>query len=137
MYKGARVLAFLLVFLSIVTAPLFLNWGKTTAAPEITVDKQAAGRVSGQGGAVACVEPVEIMSSEHMQLLGSWRDLVVREGKTHYVSSDGRMFEMSLDDSCLSCHSNREEFCDSCHEYMSVEPSCWNCHDGAQTIGGE
>jgi nitrate/TMAO reductase-like tetraheme cytochrome c subunit len=35
---------------------------------------------------------------------------------------------MSLSQTCLGCHSNKEKFCDSCHTYSGVKPNCWNCH---------
>ena len=30
---------------------------------------------------------------------------------------------------CLDCHSNTAEFCDRCHDYASVRPYCWHCHN--------
>ena len=30
--------------------------------------------------------------------------------------------------SCMSCHSNKDEFCDRCHDYLAVKPYCWECH---------
>ena len=35
---------------------------------------------------------------------------------------------MSLSQSCLGCHSNKEQFCDACHNYAGVKPNCWSCH---------
>ena len=29
---------------------------------------------------------------------------------------------------CVKCHSNKERFCDRCHDYAGVKPTCWNCH---------
>jgi len=37
-------------------------------------------------------------------------------------------FDMSLSNTCLSCHTNKAEFCDKCHGYASVDPYCWDCH---------
>ena len=34
----------------------------------------------------------------------------------------------SLTLECLSCHSNKDKFCDECHEYLKVKPYCWDCH---------
>jgi hypothetical protein len=28
----------------------------------------------------------------------------------------------------MDCHSNKKEFCDTCHDYSSVTPYCWSCH---------
>jgi hypothetical protein len=133
MYKGIRIVAFLLVFLAIVAAPLLLNQGRVSAQPLISLNTPTIERMDEKH----CVESSEYMRAEHMQMLDQWRDAVVREGKTHYVSASGQPFEMSLDDGCLKCHSNRDEFCDSCHDYASVEVYCWDCHDATRANGGE
>jgi len=99
-----------------------------------------------------CVEDPEFMRVHHMELLDQWRDAVVREGKTEYVSKAyQRRHEMSLTKTrtgqgCLGCHVNRETFCDRCHEYANVSSlhplrqcgakqpgdqrgiGCWDCH---------
>jgi hypothetical protein len=57
-----------------------------------------------------------------------WRK-VVRDGVTEFVNADGKTYHMSLSNTCLDCHSNKEpEFCDQCHDYASVKPYCWDCH---------
>ncbi len=68
------------------------------------------------------------MRANHMRLLNDWRDLVVREGERTYTAADGKVYEISLTGTCLKCHSNKETFCDRCHDYAGVTPSCWNCH---------
>ena len=30
--------------------------------------------------------------------------------------------------SCMSCHANKDKFCDRCHDYLAVKPYCWDCH---------
>jgi hypothetical protein len=53
----------------------------------------------------------------------------VRDGDRVYVGLGGVEYDKSLGGTCLeSCHSNREEFCDRCHEYVGEEVSCWECH---------
>ncbi|MBN1652270.1 MAG: sulfate reduction electron transfer complex DsrMKJOP subunit DsrJ [Deltaproteobacteria bacterium] len=80
-------------------------------------------------GKTKCVESKEYMLSEHMNLLDEWRDLVVREGQTTYVSTAyGDEYEMSFTKTCLDCHEKKEEFCDKCHTYADVTPYCWDCH---------
>jgi hypothetical protein len=37
-----------------------------------------------------------------------------------YVNPEGKLFNMSLSNTCLDCHSNKEKFCDRCHDYASV-----------------
>ncbi|MCL1879434.1 MAG: sulfate reduction electron transfer complex DsrMKJOP subunit DsrJ [Actinomycetia bacterium] len=127
MHKGTRIIAFIAVFLIIATMPFLANHGQASADPEVSLDTPAVNEMPVK----QCIEPLQDMRSEHMQILDSWRDRVVREGQTTYVNSVGQPYEMSLDETCLSCHSNREQFCDSCHSYSGVDVYCWSCHDGA------
>jgi hypothetical protein len=82
-----------------------------------------------------CVESAEFMRTQHPKLLNDWRDNAVRDGKTVYVSSSGKEYAMSLENSCLQCHSNRSEFCDSCHTYAEAKTYCWECHDASKGAG--
>jgi hypothetical protein len=96
-----------------------------------------------------CVEPAEWMSDNHMRLLDEWRNTVVRGGDRTYVAGDRLEYYIGLtgldeeemsrvrdsleipdlkSGGCLQCHSNKDEFCDTCHSYAGVEPECWNCH---------
>ena len=68
------------------------------------------------------------MRANHMELLDGWRDEFVRKGERTYTASDGREFEKSLTRTCLGCHDNQEEFCRKCHDYVGVDPVCWDCH---------
>ncbi|MCB7038770.1 sulfate reduction electron transfer complex DsrMKJOP subunit DsrJ [Eggerthella sinensis] len=125
MYKGKHIILFVGLFILLVAAPLIVNFGNASAAPEPNVDTPAINALDKK----ECVESAEYMRSSHMQLLDSWRNDVVRDGATEYTGANGQVYEISLDDTCLACHTNREEFCDSCHEYSSVELYCWDCHD--------
>jgi len=67
-----------------------------------------------------------------MKLLKQWRDEAVREGKTEYINSQGKSFDISLQ-TCLNCHhdpvsSTSDQFCVSCHNYAAVKANCWSCH---------
>jgi hypothetical protein len=75
-----------------------------------------------------CIEPVEFMRAQHMTLLNEWRDQALRNEKRIYVASDGRRWEISLQNTCMQCHSNSEKFCDTCHVSNSVRIDCWKCH---------
>lgn len=66
-----------------------------------------------------CVEETSWMRNNHMKILLHVREDAVREGI--------RKVDHSLH-GCQRCHPNREVFCNSCHEYVGVEPECWNCH---------
>jgi len=76
-----------------------------------------------------CVESTEYMKQYHMQLLQQWRDADVRKDITTYTASDNKTYKISLTGTCLQCHSNKSEFCDSCHNYEGVSPNCWECHN--------
>lgn len=149
MYKGGKIIAGLIIFVAFLTIPFFYNLGKANAGPAIPVVQQTA--------TTQCVEPAAYMRANHMQLLNQWRDAVIRDGKTEYVNSQGKTFEISLQ-SCLQCHSTgtvpnaggvsnpalstggvsnpanntSNQFCVACHNYASVKPTCWSCHSGPE-----
>ena len=80
-------------------------------------------------GETNCVELKEYMTANHMNLLNKWRDMVVRDGEKTYTSKEfGTTHEMSLTGTCLGCHTDRETFCNRCHDYTDVNPYCWDCH---------
>lgn len=126
MYNGGKIITGLIIFVLLISAPFWLNVGQANELPDISLDTPAINQLSEK----QCVESVEFMRSQHPQLLNDWRDHVVREGESIYVSSSGKMYEMSLDNNCLQCHSNQSQFCDACHTYTSVELYCWDCHGG-------
>jgi hypothetical protein len=120
MYDTGKVIVGLLIFLGLLTFPIWYNVasGKGAVKPDpkiVTSEK-------------ACVEAADYMKAEHMDLLNDWREIVVREGRRVHVAPSGRKFEMSLSNTCMSCHSNKSEFCDECHDYLGVDPYCWDCH---------
>jgi hypothetical protein len=81
--------------------------------------------------ASACVEPVEIMRREHMNLLLHQRDETVLDGE--------RDSKYSLV-GCMDCHNPADDaasavrypdpqhFCAGCHLYASVDIDCFECH---------
>ncbi len=74
------------------------------------------------------MEAKEFMVESHMQLLNDWRDEAVRQGKRVYVATNGKEYVVSLQNTCMECHSNKSKFCDQCHNYAEVNPYCWECH---------
>jgi cytochrome c len=119
------ITAGLAVFFAVALFPLWYNFGKAAPAPEpvLTAKAKAAGN---------CVLPKEEMKAGHMKVLDAWRDAVVRKGERMYTSTNGKTFNMSLSSgeaSCIGCHTNKAEFCDRCHNYASVRPYCWDCHN--------
>ena len=91
----------------------------------------------------ACVEPVEVMRREHMQMLDHQRDRTVIDGER------GAPYSLA---GCLDCHNPQipgievarygdpEHFCSACHNYASVKIDCFECHadrgDGSTLQGG-
>ncbi|WP_319408429.1 sulfate reduction electron transfer complex DsrMKJOP subunit DsrJ [uncultured Desulfosarcina sp.] len=116
-----KILAGLVIFIAIITFPFWFNLGKAAPAPELELTAKAK-------AAKTCVMPTAFMKAEHMQLLDVWRHNVVRGSERMFVSPDGKLYTMSLSNTCLDCHSNKEKFCDRCHNYASVRPYCWDCH---------
>ena len=116
-----KILAGLVIFIAVVTLPFWFNMGKAAPAPELELTAKAK-------AAKTCVMPTAYMKAEHMQLLDVWRHNVVRNGERAFVNAEGKLFNMSLSNTCLDCHSNKANFCDRCHDYASVRPYCWDCH---------
>ena len=116
-----KILAGLAIFIAAISFPFWFNLGKAAPAPEVELTAKAK-------AAKSCVMSTEYMTAEHMQLLDIWRHNVVRSGERMFVNPEGKLFNMSLSNTCLDCHSNKKEFCDRCHDYASVRPYCWDCH---------
>jgi hypothetical protein len=129
LYDGGKIFIGLAVFLAFALFPFYYQGGKAAARPEPKTDTPAIQEWEKQYGKKECVEAREFMRAEHMQLLNNWRDSVVRDARRKYVSvSNHKTFDMSLQNGCMRCHSNKKQFCDECHNYMAVKPYCWDCH---------
>jgi hypothetical protein len=129
MYNGGKIIFGLLIFVALVTSPFWANIGRGNIAPELKLDTPAIKEAqSALGKKEVCVEPRSFMLGGHMQLLNQWRDSVIRNGKRTYTNSEGRTFDISLQNTCLKCHSNKKNFCDKCHNYLAVSPYCFDCH---------
>ena len=125
------IMAGLVVFVLAVLSPFWFNLiTSTQAAPKPELLGKAA-------TVKKCVLDKYEMRAEHMYLLDVWRDFVVRTGDRKYTGTNGETFNMSLstgEDSCLGCHEDKAKFCDSCHDYASVSPYCWECHTNPKEI---
>jgi len=126
MYNGGKIIAGLIIFIGLFTFPFFYNMGKASKMPEPKLDTPAIKELP--EAERKCVESKEYMRANHMQLLDGWRDKVLREGNLMYESTSGKKYVMSLQNTCMHCHSNKKEFCDKCHNYANVKPYCWSCH---------
>ncbi len=121
MRDSGRIIFGLVVFLGVVTFPVWHTLGRNGAssAPELELPKDSS----------QCVEEAAYMRAHHMELLNDWRDAVVREGRKNYTSEAfGTVHEMSLTRTCMDCHTSREKFCTECHGFVGVDPTCWDCH---------
>jgi hypothetical protein len=132
MHYGGKIIAGIVVFLVLVLFPVWFSFGndKLGYVPEPKAPE----------GYEHCVESKEYMTANHMDLLNQWRDSVVRDGNRLYHSRDfpGETFPMSLSDysvqSCMTCHNDKAAFCDQCHNYVGVNPYCWDCHVEPQAL---
>ena len=119
MHDGGKIIAGLAAFIAVAALPFWHSaLGDRPVKPEpklVTQEKQ-------------CVADRATMRASHMDMLNTWRDTVVRKGERSFVTAAGRSFNMSLSNTCMSCHPNKKEFCDSCHTYLAVAPYCWDCH---------
>ena len=124
MKDRGKIIAGTLLFLGLLSFPIWHNLasGKTSYRPDLVV------KTRNVPGKDKCVMPVEYMRTSHMKLLNEWRTAVVRSGDRIFTAADGRQFQRSLTGTCLDCHSNKSSFCDRCHDYAGVKPSCWDCH---------
>ena len=70
-----------------------------------------------------CVRDAAYMRFKHMDLLLQIREEVVREGKKGEIGLE------TGSKNCRECHTNRERFCNQCHNIVNLYPDCFDCHD--------
>jgi [DsrC]-trisulfide reductase subunit J len=126
MYNGGKIIIGIIIFVGLVTFPLWSEMGKVPAKPDPKTDTAEIMKLPENER--VCVEATTFMKKEHMQLLNNWRDWAVRDGTTVYVNAKGKEYTISLQKTCMKCHSNKTKFCDECHNYADVKPYCWDCH---------
>jgi hypothetical protein len=122
MYNKGTIIPGLIIFVVLMLFAIFNNAGKKIEAPKL--EKPV--------GYKECVKPVQYMKESHMELLNQWRDEVIREGKREKVEAGGVLYEKSLQNGCMHCHTSKKKFCDVCHTFASVYPYCWDCHVAPQ-----
>jgi hypothetical protein len=124
LYNKKYIIAGLVVFVIIITLPFWYNRAKIAVPPVLSLETPAISALAEK----SCVEDKAFMKTSHMKLLGDWRDQAVREEQHQYTAKNGKVYEIGLTGTCLKCHSNKEQFCDRCHNYVGAKPSCWSCH---------
>ena len=118
LYDRGKIIAGIVIFLILITFPFWYGKGKAVAPPELELDtpaiEQLAGKALRGGCRLHAGQPHE--ASDRLARRAS-------SGKASalYTATDGRVFEMSLTGTCLKCHSNKDQFCDRCHDYVGVE----------------
>ena len=118
MYDSGKVISGLIIFVLIITFPIWYNHGVAADVPKAEMPKDKK----------KCVLPLKEMRPNHMQMLNQWRDDVLRNGDRAFFSVEGKMYQKSLQNACIQCHVSKKKFCDTCHAYASVTPYCWDCH---------
>jgi hypothetical protein len=118
MYDAGRIIPGLIIFLILALFPVWSNVGGAAPVPDPVKPTKAK----------ECVLDTQYMKAEHMRVLDIWRDQVVREGDRIFVNDKGKQFNMSLSKTCMECHDDKGKFCDRCHNYLNVNPYCWDCH---------
>ncbi len=124
MYNRRFIIPGIIIFVIACLFPFLLNvTAKPYTGPALVLP----------AGERECVEPAAVMRTEHMRILSEWRDAAVREGKRTYTAGNGKVWEVSLQNTCMRCHTNMQDFCGSCHDANSVSPDCWSCHITPET----
>jgi len=118
MYDSGKIIPGLIIFVLFITIPIWYNRGTAASVPKPVLPKDGK----------TCVLPVAEIRAEHMKLLNTWRDEVIRTGDRGTFEIEGKQYQKSLMLTCMKCHTSKKKFCDTCHTYASVQPYCWDCH---------
>jgi hypothetical protein len=119
MYNKGTIITGLIIFVALLTFPVWYNGLEAGDLPKPELPP---------GGEKECVAPASVMRDTHMSLLNEWRDDVLRDANRTTVEVGGKVYRKGLQMACMQCHTSKEKFCDTCHEYASVKPYCWDCH---------
>lgn len=121
MYDGRKIVIGLVIGLGLFLSPFLYNAGRAAKAPDPVLTEKA--KEAGE-----CVASKSYMTTSHFVLLDLWRNSVVRDGERYHQSETGKVYFKSLQVTCMECHANKSKFCDECHNYVDVNPYCWDCH---------
>jgi len=118
MYNARPVCIGIVILVIVLSAPFWVGFfGKDYKETGISKPTQEA-----------CIEDPAFMRAQHMRLLNEWRDEALRNENRNYVAKNGKNWEISLQNTCMKCHTNYKGFCEKCHLSNSVSPYCWTCH---------
>lgn len=124
MYNTGKVLIGIIVFIVFFTIPFWLNLGKVKALPKPELPKEEK----------KCIEDTDYMKAYHMKLLHDWRTKKIRKMQVYHINQEGKLYIMSLQRTCMKCHTSKEKFCDRCHEVVVTHPDCWKCHIAPEEV---
>ena len=98
MQKKTNIVVGILVFLLVMSAPIWMNFGKDAAASnvEVSLDTPTINALDEK----KCIYDTEYMRENHMEILHQWKVQVVRDDNRVMVTPDGREFDMSLQNTC-------------------------------------
>jgi hypothetical protein len=132
--KTKAIIAFA-IFLLVLTTPFIVaaaqgNIGNAATAPQLADecapnDDYCLERPDPAKGDVCSITgDNEYVTANHPVVLKDERNEAVRHGV--------RNKDHSLKE-CFTCHVDKKTFCDRCHDYSGVQPTCFNnaggCHD--------
>ncbi len=121
MYNRLYIILIILVFVGVFSSPFWINKDTPLYQYPCCIIPQGKERNT-------CIESNAWMQANHMNLLDEWRDEATRNGNNIYISSNNREWLISLQNTCMGCHTNKQAFCDRCHNSNNVHPYCWSCH---------
>ncbi len=123
MYDAGKIIIGLIIFVGFFTSPIWYDLanGSSQIKPNPLLPVKENQK--------ECIESKEYMLENHMIILNTWRNEVVRNGQRDFIKADGRHFNMSLTNTCMNCHSDKTKFCDQCHNYVGISNYCWDCHN--------
>jgi hypothetical protein len=107
----------LAVVVPIVVILLPIGYSSARALLSIGGDDDVFLVIPPEAGTV-CVRDTEYMRFHHMNLLKEVRDRVQRDGVRGTVNFA----------TCRTCHYNRDQFCNRCHNAVNLAPDCFGCH---------
>lgn len=137
MQNSGKIIIGIIIFLAILSIPVIVTQvsGNANYVPDPQPpDEEVVEAFSGSTD-YECMESTEYMRVNHMKLLLDYREWAVRDdnrsdpGDIYYIDANGNKKVFSLNGTCLGCHTDREVFCDVCHDYTATQLGCWDCHD--------
>ena len=128
MYDSGKIIPGLLIFILLITFPIWYNNIFCNAEEMQPVSNNELSEAMFQGitfpnGAQHALTTGE-MRSTHMNMLRDIHAVAMKQGYT--PEKDGKKPTMQ----CMMCHGSKEDFCDKCHVSAAVTtPDCWTCHN--------